>query len=481
LATSSITLWAHNTKTVRKDQVMDTRDKVQETLYLYHLIGRLATLVRSGRGSHEYRLATQLLHANDAWQHLTDHKLRESVRNVKDESYWTPLVALARQLDATVKGVTRLKPVPGPRDVHLLKSDRGVRLLAQLTGRSESTVLDEVFDVEVLWMIAQSLHVYVDKRTPTTILGAMLDDTDRLGALHQTGVTIYETLADSLLETVREHLASKLAVTESVVIQEIVGRLLPSPDLSDHSTDARTDQFTVGQIRNVLNVVHQAVQTDALNSTRELARLFPGDGNVARLGLVCELELALDYKRAVALLVPDLMPVRALIPKSEPQDAANVTANTGQIQVVRRQVSLLERLRGGRQPAIWDIMLLDAAQPPRTILTVKDVDEAVMNHLKESMTADVANLPREGQPLHKRVLEYCIVPPPTFAPYLAACRAVADDFAVLFELIAVRGLEQSLDVEEALRQGSFQLQLDADPEGLSVGMSLDDFFRQFTD
>jgi hypothetical protein len=460
---------------------MDASDRVQDTLYLYHLIGRLATIIKTGQGSREYRLASQLMHATDAWQYLTEHKMLESVRNVKEQSYWTSLTALVRQLDAAVGGdVSSIRPVAGPRDVYLLTSRNGVRLLAQLTGRSESSVLDDVFDVEVLWMIAQSLHIYVDRKTPTAILGAMLSDVDRLGALQHMGVTIYESLADSLVDTSREHLASTLRVAESFVIQEIVGRLLPSASRPpDHSADARTDQFALGQIRNVLNMIRQAVQIDALNSIRELVRLFPGNRDLAGLGLACELELALDYKRAVTLLVPDQVPLRALIPKSEPQDAANVTANTGRIQLVQRQVGLLERLRGGPRLATWDIVLLDPVQTSRTILTVKDVDEAVMEYLKDSLTVDVVKLPREGQPLHNRILEYCVPPPPAWAPFLAACRAVADDLSVLFELIEVRGLEQSLDVEKALRQGSFALQLDADREGLNVETSLDDFFRQF--
>ena len=64
---------------------MDHRDRAEETLYLYNLIGRLVTVVKVGRGSHEHRLATQLLHAADAWQYLTEYKMLESIRDVKDQ------------------------------------------------------------------------------------------------------------------------------------------------------------------------------------------------------------------------------------------------------------------------------------------------------------------------------------------------------------------------------------------------------------
>jgi hypothetical protein len=229
----------------------------------------------------------------------------------------------------------------------------------------------------------------------------------------------------------------------------------------------------------VISVIHQAVQNDAVNSLRELVRLFPGNGSVVRLALACELELALHFKRAVALLVPDEVPVRVLFPASEPGEAANLSADGGHLQIAQRNVRLIDRLRGATRQGTWDIVVLDASQNARTILTAKGVGDSVMTHLKDTLPADVADLPLQGHGLQDRVLECCVPPPPELVPYLEACRAMSDDWAVLFELIGVRALEGSSDVEKAIRQGSFELQADPDREGLEIRVSLDDFFKQF--
>ena len=193
---------------------------------------------------------------------------------------------------------------------------------------------------------------------------------------------------------------------------------------------------------------------------------------------------AARLRNAVALLLPDRLPVRTFLQKIEPHQAATLRTNQGTLQVRQRKLGLLERIplvkKAQADDISWDVVLSDPPQVDRPVLTIKESDLALMSCIAKVLETDVASLPMASSPLQQRILELAIEVPLSGAQYIHACKRLSDEFAVAFELIDVQALEHDIDVDDAIRADAFRLNLDSEAEDLRIDMTLEEFFERMS-